>query len=352
MADMIVRPTKILKFDFTPTLAYDTSCAPYLFEDAQTGDIAVLDAALNVVSAFSLGFPTGGSCSVNPVRGCFSAVGKGAFLRVADFRGNEKHRLCGDYVCAAYNGDELWALARIGHKQLAWRVFGADLAPVAELAVDDPLYDSDIRLTKIPNCSDMVVELAAGQDGSALYLLSRNARALSATEMFPGECFSAPVFNRVGTRFLTLDFYERILYHYSFPALQKLGEFPLDGRLGREDGEPGEYGDFLYIDGKTAVVNRDNRCFRLDLTGMALTGEIIVAGHEPKPTEHFYPRLAGDRSLMTDIRFMTAAGDRVFCQLDFEGKNTALVLAGSDLTAGTERGGAPREKKFSYYNNH
>jgi hypothetical protein len=331
MTSTIVRPMKTLEFDFAPTLARDTAGAPYLFVGETTGNIAVLDAAFNVVCAFSLSFPPGSSCSVNPGRGCFSALRKGELISIVDFHGEEKHSLSGNYLCAAYNGDELWALERAGPEQVRWRVFDAELAPVAELVLEDPLPDSVVSLTGIPNCSDMVLELAAGQDGSALYLLSGSAGALAVAEMFPGECFSAPVYRRDGTRFLTFDFYEQILYHYTFPALQPLGTFSLGAWAQREIAQAAEYGDCLYLDEKTAAVSLDNRYFRLDLAAMEVTDEIVVAGHEPRPAEQFYPLLAGDKSLVTDIRSVAVAGDQLFCHFDSANKNAVLVLARSDF---------------------
>jgi hypothetical protein len=328
---MTVEPRKILEFDFRPALADETTSAPYLFENWKTGQIAVLDADYNFMSSFNVGFPTGYSCSVNPMENCFSVINKEQFLCVMDFEGREKYRAPGNYACAVYNGDELWAFEHASHKKLIWRIFDRDFKLAAALEVEDPMYDSHVHLIKIPNSTDMVMELAAGQDGSGIYILSKNGKTLSVKEMFPHECLSRPDFNRNATRFLTLEFYEGILYHYTYPALQKLGEFNYHKQAEQEGIEISDYGESMYIDENKAVIQYEHRFFSFDLSNMTVSEEILIKDHEPKPTNYFYPRLAEDKSLMTDIRYMKAAGGKVFAQLDFENKNSILVFDKADF---------------------
>jgi hypothetical protein len=87
----------------------------------------------------------------------------------------------------------------------------------------------------------------------------------------------------------------------------------------------------MYIGESNAIIQYEHRFFRFDLSNMTVLEEIIIKDHEPKPTNYFYPRLAEEVSLMTDIRYMKAAGEKVFAHLDFENKNSILVFDKADF---------------------
>lgn len=47
----------------------------------------------------------------------------------------------------------------------------------------------------------------------------------------------------------------------------------------------------------------------LDAECTTVLDEVIINGHEPRPAEHYYPRLAGDQQLCTDILFFERLRD-------------------------------------------
>jgi hypothetical protein len=262
-------------------------------------------------------------CSVHPEKGLFSVIHEKQALCIFDFQGNRIKNFAGNYACAAFNTNgDLWAFERISHEQLKWTMYDADWEIVATIDMEDPMYDSSLFLTSIPGSNDMILDFAAGQDGSAIHLLT-NSGNLSSKDLFPDQCLSSPVFNEDGTRFLTLEFYDGILYHYSYPQLEMLGKYEYERDEVFEQG-----GTILYINSETAVISYNSRYFLLNIgvEEMKVIEEIMIDGHEPEAVEKFYPRLGEDKSLMTDIPFMMTMNRKIFASVDFSTENKVLVF--------------------------
>jgi hypothetical protein len=65
-----------------------------------------------------------------------------------------------------------------------------------------------------------------------------------------------------------------------------------------------------YLDNSWALARSTNgRIAVVDTRSMRAVDEIAIEGHEPRPTEEYYPRLVGDRALCTDISEIARVGD-------------------------------------------
>ncbi len=316
--DMKVKPQRIMEYD----LIYmnqnpNSGCLLY---NKETELLTSFDLNLNQIGTIKLGFKREFPCSVHPEKSCFSVIKGKQWLGVYDFTGNKLKEISGTYECAAFSLEgNLWLIERLGHEQLKLKIYDGELELLTTLDIEDSLFDSHLFLTAVPKSNDMILELAAGQDGSSIILLTFENNLVEVKDMFPESCLSCPAFNEDGTKFLTLEFYDGILYHYSYPQLELLGEFEYDM-------ESEVCGTIIYLNSESAIISYDYRYFLLDIDSMKIVEEIIVEGHEPVATEKIYPNLEGDESLITDISDMRVVGDKVLANLISKSESKMLVF--------------------------
>jgi hypothetical protein len=328
---MNITPKKELKLDYRPEFlrSGDMSDTP-LFYDAEGGRITLLAADFSPAHTFDAGFPIA-SCAADAGTGRIAVVRASEAICVFDFKGEKGREIEGNYVCAAFDGNGLlWGIERSGPELLTWNVFGVDYGPAASLDIDDSMYESHASLTACPESGKMILELAAGQDGAALFLLAYAGGKPEATEMFPEECFSGPCFGDDGSGLLVQEFYEETVCRYSYPQLEKLGEYYYE----QSDEEESEPGETLFCAGPDhAVISQNSRYYLLDLDRMAVRDEIIIAGHEPRPAETYYPSLGEDKTLMTDIPCLARRGGAVLGYTHFRDGYTLLAFDAADFAA-------------------
>jgi hypothetical protein len=203
------------------------------------------------------------------------------------------------------NADFLWCVLRLSPETLEVQLRETQgWSVVCSVAIEDPFEESHCSFH--PTCRPEMTALwlAAGQNGQRVYWITRNQDSLDA-ELEPFlEDTTPPVFAPNSNEFLVIEDFTCVR-KYQFPTDRKLGVC----RLKRAEEEI--VGDCLcYLDATTALVRSDEgRLLRIDVRVMKIADEIVVPGHEPRPTEEYYPSLVGDMNLCTDISSFDSFGE-------------------------------------------
>ena len=67
-----------------------------------------------------------------------------------------------------------------------------------------------------------------------------------------------------------------------------------------------------YLNEHQALVGTgEGRIFLLDIDLMQVVDEVAIEGHEPRPVGHYYPGLAKETGLATDISLFDRFGDAI-----------------------------------------
>src|SRR5262249_37362182 len=138
--------------------------------------------------------------------------------------------------------------------------------------------------------------VAAGQDGQEVYLLKREGSGFTFNRVRELTNCIPPTFSQDGTELLTVteDFSIR---RYAFPSMENLAPPCFSGD---EDNPFAE--SLCYLDDQRALAGTgEGRVFLVDTASMQIEDEIAIEGHEPRPIWEYYPTLAKERGLGTDI---------------------------------------------------
>jgi hypothetical protein len=204
-------------------------------------------------------------------------------------------------------GDVLWSAAAPSEEEVVVQAHAAAGGGVAGAAVVEDLFGgSHCSLFPTGRPEVMAFWLNAGQNGQQVYWISKGARALTCEPEPRLRDTTPPAFSPGGDEFLAADD-ERGVCRYTFPAVRRIGRC----RWGGAEGE--DFGDYLcYLDGSHALVgSHAGRVFLLDVGAMEVTDEVEVQGHGPKRAEEYYPTLAGDSQLCTDLAQFERLGETV-----------------------------------------
>jgi hypothetical protein len=175
---------------------------------------------------------------------------------------------------------------------------------VSRAVVADPFGQSHASFHPTARSDTWSLWIAAGQDGHCVYWVMRDGSSLRATIEPCLENSLPPVFSPSGDEFLTIDEPGSPLERYRYPPAELLGvcECPY-----AED----EFGTSLcYLDNSRALARSiKGRIAVVDTPSMRVVEELAIEDHEPRPAEEYYPRLAGDKSLCSDISYFERMGD-------------------------------------------
>jgi len=176
---------------------------------------------------------------------------------------------------------------------------------VSRAVVADPFGASLASFHSTARPDTCALWLAAGQDGQCVFWVMRDGGSLRATIEPCLKNTVPPVFSPSGDEFLSVDELGTALQRYRYPPAELLGV--CESPYGADD----PFGTSLcYLDNSRALACSSNgRIAVVDTRSMRAVGELAIEGHEPRPTEEYYPRLAGDRSLRTDISYIERVGD-------------------------------------------
>ncbi len=163
----------------------------------------------------------------------------------------------------------------------------------------DMFGDSSLMLFDTAASSQLVVWVAAGQDGQESWLVEDDGTRLSA-RLLPGEDQIPPAFSADGSWFVGSDDY---LTRYSWPAGVELGR--LDWPDAMTDDPAGTRLAVLPRE-HAAWQSENGRLLIVDLATMRFVDEVTISGYPLRTVEDFFPRLAGDRTPMADTQLVVS----------------------------------------------
>ena len=346
---MSINPIKTIELDHRAYHLRYASRRSLLIVGGMRAPISLVDIATGLTTSFAAS-PLVGDISPHPSQPWLAvtveATGR---LLVIDFEGSTLCELTppvlqdgarkwsppGFSGCLfSEESDALWAAAPISDSavEVQLRLTGDwDLA--GRVTVDDPYQESSSSLHATSQPDVVALWLAAGQDGQQVYWISRRPGGIDAVIEPFLEDTVPPAFSPRGSEYLVVDALGT-LCKYPFPTDRKLGTCHAPRSVNDGFAE-----SLCYLDGSNALVTtRDQRIFRVDLKRMKVAGEILIAGHEPRPTKYYYPGLKEDESLCTDLIFFDRCGDVIVFVYRRDGgigldvwQDTLLCCAVNDL---------------------
>jgi hypothetical protein len=175
---------------------------------------------------------------------------------------------------------------------------------VQKTVIADPFGDSDCSFHSTERPDLICLWLAAGQDGQQVYWLKQGHKGFSSTLEPALANTTPPAFSPTGSHFLVAN-EERGLCKYDHSAMQMVGS-PLAAE--DEDNPFAESLAFLN-EGQALAGTNEGRIFSVDTDRMTIEDEVALEDHEPRPIGDYYPTLAKEKGLPTDISWFTKLGD-------------------------------------------
>lgn len=211
-------------------------------------------------------------------------------------------------------GEFLWLAAPLGDKELEVQLLRvSNWSFVGKQKVEGRHDGSSKSFHETGRPGLVSLWLAAGQDGQDVYWLNGNDQGFSC-ELVPRLADTPPpTFSPDGSHFVTA-YDDGTLRCYEFATMREVGS-------GLKS--PVRNDHFMvcycYFDNRHALAKtNENRIFLINTSQMRLVEEVAVEGHEPRPVGEYYPTLANEPGLCTDITWIERIGDVVVFYSDRE----------------------------------
>lgn len=210
-----------------------------------------------------------------------------------------------DACCFDPSGEYLYCAAPLSDEKFEIQLRATrDWTIVDRIQLDDPFEDSRPSLHPTGRDSITALWLDASQNGQQLFWLRQRLGRFKRRPVDGIKHTTAPVFSPNGQEFLVLDEQEAIL-KFQFSRIRRTGV--CRERLNEEDSLEGP---LCYVNERHALVATHHcRVLHLDVESMTIRGEVMIAGHEPRRVEAYYPTLAGDKAICTDIDSFQRIGE-------------------------------------------
>jgi hypothetical protein len=199
----------------------------------------------------------------------------------------------------------LWCIKRIDGDEVECMVYDTvKWNMVTKICIDDTFGNSYFSFHETPYTNLLALWMAAGQDGQELFWLSVKKQMIECLKLESLSDHTPPCFLSCGNEFLIIDEEDRIC-KYSYPELELLGKHE-----SQNDDYMAGY-SLCSVNERKALAILNERVFLFDIERMCVLEEVIVEGHEPQPTEFYYPSLKGETELCTDISHFEKFGDKI-----------------------------------------
>ena len=212
-----------------------------------------------------------------------------------------------DDCCYSEDGRFLWTIAPLNSEDVVVQLYEAETGATMDRAtLKDPFCGSSCSFHHTGRPDLTSLWLAAGQDGQQVYWLKRTRGGLSCAPEAKLKNTIPPVFSPKGKQLLVVN-EEQAICKFDFPAMRQVGS-PLES--GDEDNP--FVTSLCYLNDRKALAGtNEQRIFVVDTARMKVEAEVSLEGHEPRPIGEYYPRLAKERGLGTDISYFARLGDVV-----------------------------------------
>jgi hypothetical protein len=276
------------------------------------------------------------SVSFHP-RGTLAAYITETGMAVSDLHGNRMWEINTPVAGLLFseNGEALWIAQKPNAKRIRVSIVCARSGTEnAVLEMPDPLYDSGVQLQNMPQGDGVLMELAAGQDGVAVFLLTgfgTPGGAILAKELFPKVSNILPAFSPYMTWLLTLENDEQLYYAYSWPGLSLVArqrDYTDEVRENDEEAYPG-YSMIFLRNGLAITQSASYRFYLFDPMKMERLSEIVIAGFEPLPVREVFSH-TNDEAPYSILDSIARHGGFLAAKTAREAKSQALLIFRED----------------------
>ena len=234
--------------------------------------------------------------------------------RVADFRPPQWRKDASKWAKQGFDdclfdegGKSLWIVGPISDEEIELQLIDAsDWSIVQKTAVEDRFGASSCSLYGTGRSGLVSLWIAPGQDGQQVYWLKRSGISFSCEREDHLANTAPPVFSPDASEFLVVN-ENKAICKYEFATMKRIGT-PLESH--DEDDPFAE--SLCYLDHRHVLAStKEGRIFLADTDRMTTVEEVALEGHEPRPIAEYYPTLAKERGLGTDISWFTRLGNAV-----------------------------------------
>ena len=203
------------------------------------------------------------------------------------------------------SGDVLWLVAPVSDDECELSLVETKgWSVVQSAAVEDEFGASAFSFHYTGRPGLVSLWIAAGQDGQQVYWLKRKGVGFALQRVDELTNCIPPVFSPDGSEFLVVT-EDNAICRYSFARTKQIGS-PLES--GDEDNPFAE--SLCYLDDRHAFAGTgEGRLFLVDTEKLRIEEEVAIEGHEPRPIGEYFPTLAKERGLGTDIAWFTRLGN-------------------------------------------
>ncbi|MEG3932917.1 MULTISPECIES: hypothetical protein [unclassified Microcoleus] len=178
-----------------------------------------------------------------------------------------------------------------------------------QLLLEDPFCWSSFSFHPHPENQILALWAAAGQDGQQIYWLYDDGTEIHAVEVPCPDDTGPPEFHPAGGEFVVVHDCDRQISRFSFPECNLLGicECPCPDSDDR-------FSYSTYLSDDRLLINTGNgRMYLIDIEKMEMLDELILSGHEPRPSQELYPNLKDvEEGLCSDLdRFYRFDSDSI-----------------------------------------
>lgn len=276
----------------------------YIATFRKAGKIGVLNERLVPLCIFEpQGIAEIQSVSVHPYAHSFVVAGSNV-IHVYDLNGNLIEPVEGNIVEIHHSldGRYLWCIRKGNAEQFTIEVRDTENLNqiLAERVCEDILYDSTFSIGLTPQINEIYLSRGAGQDGSVIgfaKFMDKDIDLIYPDSLNKNNEAVVPIWGENEHEFL-LQQGDIGIFKYEYTSCQLLQEY-----LFPEDMEYVGY-HHAYLKKDKAIIQYDEQFWVLDLNVMLIEAPFCIDRHEPKETKCFYPSLADDTSMMTDIYYL------------------------------------------------
>ena len=329
---ILIKPEKICKGIYK--YISRNNFADFIFFYDVNYNIYTLDAEYNLINAGKLNTDAQlsyNTVSFHPSDKKAAVILKDGSLAVNDFNADILWRKTGSFVCLIYSkcGNYIWTAEKLGKTRLRISIFDSISGSLLTFhEMDDLLYDSSLRISDIPGSDNIILELAAGQDGICLFECKYTSR-IELTELFQHNSYITPAWSPDRTKMITLENDSQTYAHFSCPQYKLLAE---QAKIDFDDEESMPGYNMIYLKNGLAIIqNMNYRHFLFDPVKLERLGEIIFHGYEPVPAKQIYKSLKDDNTLCSRIVYFDRIGTLLAAQTSSKDDDPVTVFIDEDI---------------------
>ncbi|MEG3846714.1 hypothetical protein QT971_05605 [Microcoleus sp. herbarium19] len=198
------------------------------------------------------------------------------------------------------DGLRFWCMKLIEMKQVEIQICDTSSWQIQrQLLLKDPLgAGSSFSFHPHPENHILALYAAAGQHGQQIYWLYDDGTRIHAVEVPCLYDTAPPKFHPAGGEFVVINNYDLQISRFSFPDCNLLGicECPCP-----DSDDWFRYSMCYLSDDRLLIDTNEGLMYLIDLNKMEISDEVILSGHEPRPSQELYPNLNDEEGLCSDL---------------------------------------------------